>query len=75
MVYFMYKCNNQIHILQTAASVIEFKFNKKRLRVLSKIKEVPEWADGVIYWTFRDERIHGNLKIILFLKQNNTICV
>lgn len=38
---------------------MEFKFNKKRVRVLSEIMEVPEWTDGVIYWTFRDERIHG----------------
>lgn len=40
---------------------MEFKFNKKRVRVLSEQKEVPEWAEGVIYWTFRDERIHGKI--------------
>lgn len=43
---------------------MEFKFNKKRVRVLSEQKEVPEWAEGVIYWTFRDERIHGKLNIL-----------
>jgi len=43
---------------------MEFKFNKKRVRVLSEKKEVPEWAEGVIYWTFRDERIHGKLNIL-----------
>lgn len=53
---------NKIHILQTAASIMEFPFNKKRVRVLSDVKELPEWTDGVIYWTFRDERIHGKLK-------------
>lgn len=42
---------------------MEFKFNKKRARVLSKTSNVPEWTDGVIYWTFRDERVHGKLKI------------
>lgn len=42
---------------------MEFKFNKKRVRVLSEQKEVPEWAEGVIYWTFRDERIQGKLNI------------
>lgn len=31
--------------------------------MLSKTSNVPEWTDGVIYWTFRDERIHGILKI------------
>ncbi|XP_050541130.1 deoxyribodipyrimidine photo-lyase-like [Daktulosphaira vitifoliae] len=45
---------------KTAPSVMEFKYNKKRIRVLSEVKEVPQWADGVIYWTFRDERIHDN---------------
>lgn len=40
---------------------MEFKFNKKRVRILSDVKELPEWTDGVIYWTFRDERIHGEL--------------
>lgn len=42
---------------------MDFNFNKKRLRVLSKASKVPEWTDGVIYWTFRDERIHGKLKV------------
>jgi len=43
---------------------MEFKFNKKRVRVLSELKEVPEWAEGVIYWTFRDERVQGKLYIL-----------
>jgi len=41
---------------------MEFPFNKKRVRILSDVKELPEWTDGVIYWTFRDERVHGKLK-------------
>ncbi|CAH0387453.1 unnamed protein product [Bemisia tabaci] len=45
---------------KAAKSVLEFKFNKKRVRILSKSKEVPEWGKGVIYWTFRDQRIHDN---------------
>lgn len=40
---------------------MEFNFNKKRVRVLSKLRELPKGNDGVIYWTFRDERIHGKL--------------
>lgn len=55
----MYTLIKLIHVLQVATSIMEFKFNKKRVRVLSEIMEVPEWTDGVIYWTFRDERIHG----------------
>lgn len=49
---------------KTAPSIMEFKFNKKRVRVLSEQKEVPEWAEGVIYWTFRDERIHDNWALL-----------
>ncbi|KAL4084936.1 hypothetical protein QTP88_027802 [Uroleucon formosanum] len=49
---------------KTASSIMEFKFNKKRVRVLSEQKEVPEWAEGVIYWTFRDERIHDNWALL-----------
>lgn len=40
---------------------MEFKFNKKRARILTKSSEFPEWGKGVIYWMFRDQRIHGNL--------------
>ncbi|XP_025414512.1 deoxyribodipyrimidine photo-lyase, partial [Sipha flava] len=53
---------------KVATSIMDFKFNKKRLRVLSKMKEVPEWADGVIYWTFRDERVHDNWALLFAQK-------
>ena len=52
-------------ILQVASSIMEFKFNKQRARVLTDIDEFPEWGTGgVIYWMFRDQRIDGNLKMI-----------
>lgn len=38
---------------------MDFKFNKKRARVLSNATEFPEWGTGVIYWMFRDQRIQG----------------
>jgi hypothetical protein len=62
-------------LLQTAGSISEFKFNKKRAKVLSEAQEFPEWGEGVIYWMFRDERVHGKIQItilyfFLFLKMS-----
>ncbi|XP_075229488.1 deoxyribodipyrimidine photo-lyase-like isoform X2 [Lycorma delicatula] len=49
---------------QTAESVMDFKFEKSRVRILSKSKEVPEWAKGIVYWTFRDQRIQDNWALL-----------
>ena len=38
----------------------EFKFNKKRVRIISKTKELPEDCEGVLYWMFRDQRVEGS---------------
>lgn len=45
---------------ETASSILEFKFNKKRVRVLSEASEVPENCKGIAYWMFRDERVQDN---------------
>lgn len=37
------------------------------MRILSEMERIPDWADGVIYWTFRDERIHGMDLILIGL--------
>jgi F0F1-type ATP synthase delta subunit len=44
--------------LSTAESVLEIKFNKKRIRFINKIEEVPEEKKGIAYWM-------GELKNIL----------
>ncbi|XP_053403351.1 deoxyribodipyrimidine photo-lyase-like [Mercenaria mercenaria] len=41
-------------------SVAEFKFNKKRVRVLSKAQDFPEDSNGVLYWMSRDQRVQDN---------------
>uniref|UniRef100_A0A0A1XCX0 Deoxyribodipyrimidine photo-lyase n=1 Tax=Zeugodacus cucurbitae TaxID=28588 RepID=A0A0A1XCX0_ZEUCU len=47
--------------LDTAASIAEFNFNKKRVRVLSSVEEVPESrGGGVLYWMSRDVRVQDN---------------
>lgn len=46
--------------IKISKSIMEFKFNKKRARVLTTTNEFPEWGKGVIYWMFRDQRLHDN---------------
>lgn len=41
-------------------SVIQFKFNKKRVRVLSEVVDIPKWSKGVVYWMSRDQRVQDN---------------
>ncbi|XP_046571771.1 LOW QUALITY PROTEIN: deoxyribodipyrimidine photo-lyase-like [Haliotis rubra] len=41
-------------------SVCKFKFNKKRVRVLSSAEEFPDDCDGVVYWMSRDQRVQDN---------------
>ena len=46
--------------LETAPSVAHFKFNKKRVRVISDVQDVPEENCGIVYWMSRDQRVQGN---------------
>lgn len=41
-------------------SVAEFKFNKKRIKVLSKVQDFPDGKNGVVYWMSRDQRVQDN---------------
>ncbi|XP_054265708.1 deoxyribodipyrimidine photo-lyase [Macrosteles quadrilineatus] len=49
-------------------SILDFKFNKKRVRILSPAKEVPDWAEGIVYWMFRDERVQDNWALLFAQK-------
>uniref|UniRef100_A0A0P4WEL0 Deoxyribodipyrimidine photo-lyase n=1 Tax=Scylla olivacea TaxID=85551 RepID=A0A0P4WEL0_SCYOL len=42
-----------------AESILDFKFNKKRVEMLSKADEVPD-CDGIVYWMSRDQRVQDN---------------
>ncbi|KAG4067580.1 hypothetical protein HA402_005352 [Bradysia odoriphaga] len=46
--------------IQTAKSVLDFKFNKSRVRILSANGNVPESAKGIVYWMSRDARVQDN---------------
>lgn len=40
-------------------SVAAFRFNKKRVRVLSEATQIPENTNGLVYWMSRDQRVQG----------------
>jgi len=50
--------------LGAAASVKDFKFNKKRVRVLSRSSDVPDECEGVVYWMSRDQRVQDNWALL-----------
>ncbi|XP_067630161.1 deoxyribodipyrimidine photo-lyase [Eurosta solidaginis] len=51
--------------LDTAESISEFHFNKKRVRLLSKVKEVSDSrTGGVLYWMSRDVRVQDNWALL-----------
>lgn len=65
--------------LSTAASIKDFKFNKKRVKILSEAKDIPENAHSVLYWMSRDQRVQDNWAFLyaqhLALKLDIPLCV
>ncbi len=57
---FNFKEQFQSARLSTAESVLEFKFNKNRVRILSSIETVSDDANGIVYWMSRDCRVQDN---------------
>lgn len=53
--------------LKLYESVDAFRFNKKRVRVLSETREIPENSNGLVYWMSRDQRVQGILVVALLL--------
>ncbi|CAI9546446.1 unnamed protein product [Staurois parvus] len=46
--------------LSAAASVSDFKFNKKRVRLVSVEENLKDDAEGIVYWMSRDQRVEDN---------------
>ena len=46
-------------------NILEFKFNKKRCRLLSKSMELGDSGGGVLYWMSREQRVQGSFKLAL----------
>lgn len=44
----------------TAKSILEYSFNKKRVRIVSQEQIVPDTCEGVVYWMSRDSRVQDN---------------
>ncbi|XP_034943471.1 deoxyribodipyrimidine photo-lyase [Chelonus insularis] len=53
---------------ETADSILQFPFKKQRVRVLSKVDEVPVNAKGILYWMFRDGRVQDNWSFLFAQK-------
>jgi deoxyribodipyrimidine photo-lyase len=55
-------------------SIQAFRFNKKRVRVLSEATEISEESQGILYWMSREQRVQDNWSLLyaqkLALKQN-----
>lgn len=44
----------------TAESILQYKFNKKRLRIVSQEQMVADKCEGIVYWMSRDSRVQDN---------------
>ncbi|XP_013913565.1 PREDICTED: deoxyribodipyrimidine photo-lyase-like [Thamnophis sirtalis] len=46
--------------LSAGASVVEFPYNKRRVRLISPAPDLKEGARGILYWMSRDQRVQDN---------------
>ncbi|KAG8445046.1 hypothetical protein GDO86_009983 [Hymenochirus boettgeri] len=46
--------------METACSISEYKFNKKRVRLISTETDLKDDAQGIVYWMSRDQRVQDN---------------
>lgn len=64
---------------KTAANILEFRFEKSRVRILNGQPDVKENSNGVIYWMFRDQRVQDNWAFLfaqrLAMKSQTPLCV
>ena len=45
--------------VSAATSISAFRFNKKRVKVVSEVSDMPESCEGILYWMSRDQRVQG----------------
>lgn len=50
--------------LEVCDSVADFKFNKKRVRLLSSSADISEDCKGIAYWMWRDQRVQDNWALL-----------
>ncbi|XP_057332375.1 deoxyribodipyrimidine photo-lyase-like [Microplitis mediator] len=68
-----FKSSNLIDELEqkrenTASSILNFPFNKKRVKVLSAVDEVAKNSKGILYWMFREGRVQDNWSFLFAQK-------
>ncbi|KAG8136346.1 putative Deoxyribodipyrimidine photo-lyase-like protein [Naja naja] len=51
--------------LSAGASVADFPYNKKRVRLMSPAPDLKEGARGIMYWMSRDQRVQDTLPIFV----------
>ncbi|KFM75820.1 Deoxyribodipyrimidine photo-lyase, partial [Stegodyphus mimosarum] len=65
--------------LSCASSVKDFKFNKKRVKVISEAKDIPKNAETIVYWMSRDQRVQDNWALLyaqyLAFKVDLPVCI
>lgn len=54
--------------LETAASILDFDFKKKRVRILSEAQNVKQGSNGIMYWMFREMRVQDNWSLLFAQK-------
>jgi len=47
-------------------SVADFKFDKKRVRLITSNADMPEICKGIAYWMWREQRVQGKPKNMFF---------
>ncbi|CAG9581750.1 unnamed protein product [Danaus chrysippus] len=45
---------------ETAKSILDFNFNKSRIRIISQEQMVSDDCEGIVYWMSRDSRVQDN---------------
>ncbi|RVE51139.1 hypothetical protein evm_004282 [Chilo suppressalis] len=53
---------------ETAESILQYKFNKKRLRIVSQEQMVADKCEGIVYWMSRDSRVQDNWALLFAQK-------
>lgn len=52
--------------LKVCKSVTDFKFDKKRVRLITSNADMPEICKGIAYWMWREQRVQGEPKNMFF---------
>lgn len=49
---------------KVARSIKDFPFNRKRLKILSDVKEIGNKRNGIVYWMSRNQRVEDNWALL-----------